>query len=55
MIFDIEKELVCFKEDKACVYDFFSGVLMFFLKYFDNSLTFFRDFSGIGGEEMKQQ
>ena len=22
-IFDVEKELVCFEEDKACVYNFF--------------------------------
>ena len=47
VIFDVEKELVYFEEDEACIYDFFWGALMFFLKYFDNLLIFFRDFARI--------
>ena len=49
-IFDIEKELVYFDEDEACIYDFFWGALAFFLKYFNNSLTSFGDFAGMKGE-----
>jgi len=46
MFFKAE-ELDCLDEDVAWAYDFFCWMLVFFLKYFDNSLTFFCDLAGI--------
>ena len=49
-IFDIEVKLDCLEEDDAYTYDFSWGVLTFFLKYFDNSLTSFYDLAEISGK-----
>jgi len=48
MFFEAE-ELDCLDKDVAWAYDFFCWVLVFFLKYFDNSLTSFYNLAGIGG------
>ena len=46
--------LCCFSNEVAFAYDFFCWELVFFLKYFEISLTSFSDLAGIGGgtEEM---
>ena len=40
-MFVIEEESDCLERDNACAYDFFCGILVFFLKYFDSSVTSF--------------
>jgi len=48
-------EVVCLKEEEACAYDFFGGIFPFFLKYFNISLTSFRDFTRIGGKRCEKK
>ena len=50
VMFNTDKGTDCLGEVEACVYNFFCEVLVFFLKYFDNSLTSFCDLAKIGGE-----
>jgi len=50
VMFVIEEESDCLERDNAYTYNFFCGILVFFLKYFDSSLTSFCDLAGIRGE-----
>jgi len=48
-MFVVEEESDCLEGDDAYAYDFFYRMLVFFLKYFDNSLISFCNLAGIGG------
>jgi len=50
-MFIVEEESDCLEGDNACAYNFFYGMLVFFLKYFDNLLTSFCNLAGIREEE----
>ena len=48
-MFIVEEESDCLERDNTCTYNFFCGMLVFFLKYFDSLLTSFCNLARIRG------